>query len=393
MQAYTNRHLRKLYSELSASAVLWSEMEKAADLLANADSCVQRFGDEGPLVVQLGGAEPTLLARATRAVTAAHGTVPREFNLNCGCPSIESGGAGDFGASLMLKPALVADCCAAIADAAGARVSVKCRVGAVERLDGSACPALPYEPLHAFVAEISARGDVDHVVLHTRAAVLSGLSPSRNRQVPPLQPDLASRLAVDFPDLRITLNGGLDSLGAARRAAERPLSGVMAGRWLLRRPLDLWLIDEDKAFCTPAHLHSLARRQRRASSRADAVWRYGRYALEAADRGHAAPSELAAPLMLIASQLEEEVELRAVSGGACGSDGRLPEGVMGSDEADEVWGAVWEATASLSGSPDAFGDPGSSRRLAKLFKRLLGKKVAGKLARNRLEAVGQMNSG
>ena len=105
-------------------------------------------------------------------------------------------------------------------------------------------PEAQYDDLSSFVDAVTSAGCVDHVVVHARAAVLSGLSCSQNRQVPPLTPEYAVRLARDFPDLRVTLNGGIDSAEAVRRWSAPPLDGVMAGRWLLRRPLDLWALDQ-----------------------------------------------------------------------------------------------------------------------------------------------------
>ena len=103
-----------------------------------------------------------------------------------------------------------------------------------------------YEPLAEFVHAVSRSGAVQHVAVHARAAVLSGLSPAHNRRVPPLRPELVARLARDFPQLRVTLNGGLEGLPALRAAAATPaLDGLMCGRWALRRPLDLPLVQQE----------------------------------------------------------------------------------------------------------------------------------------------------
>ena len=216
-------------------------MEKASDLLRS-DTAFATRSSPAPLhqLLQLGGSDPRELGAVA---TAARGRFA-ELNLNAGCPTVETGGADD-GASLLRTPQTAAACIEAMAAAFEAPVSVKCRTAAFEGLDdGGGVPEAQYDDLSSFVDAVTRAGCVDHVVVHARAAVLSGLSCSQNRQVPPLTPEYAVRLARDFPDLRVTLNGGIDSAEAVRRWSEPPLDGVMAGRWLLRRPLDLWALDQ-----------------------------------------------------------------------------------------------------------------------------------------------------
>ena len=119
------------------------------------------------------------------------------------------------------------------------KLSVKCRVGVHPQLlpDGSVPPDT-YQSLHSFISFINETGIVDHVVIHARAAILSGLSSSKNRQVPPLRPEYVERLVEDFaPYLRVTLNGGIGSMQELRRSWIREegrqhnhkLDGFMAG--------------------------------------------------------------------------------------------------------------------------------------------------------------------
>ena len=197
MQCYTNRHLRFLLRRLNEDVVLWTEMEKASDLLSSDDAMDRRLRHEDlehPLVLQLGGGDATELARATRLAVARYSW--DEINLNCGCPSIESGGAA-YGASLMRRPSHTRALLEAVADACpGVPVSVKCRLAAHEgpNPDGS-LPTERYDELHGFVEEVSRSGAVSHVVVHARAAILSGLSPRANRcvdQTTPLAPVVPS---------------------------------------------------------------------------------------------------------------------------------------------------------------------------------------------------------
>ena len=186
MQCYTNRHLRDLLGRLCPAAVLWTEMEKTADLATEAARHRRLWHrqTERPVVLQLGGDDPAQLAAAVRHA-APYGY--SEVNLNCGCPSVEAGGA-DFGAALMRRPDATRRMLEAMADAAcGVPVSLKCRVGTHDRLAGDAAPPVDaYEPLAEFVHAVSRSGAVQHVAVHARAAVLSGLSPAHNRRVPPL---------------------------------------------------------------------------------------------------------------------------------------------------------------------------------------------------------------
>ena len=348
MQCYTNRHLRTLYRCCSDRVVLWTEMEKCSDLLGSAAAARRRLHHavEKPNVLQLGGSDPAELARATK-LGLDYGF--EEINLNCGCPSIESGG-GSFGASLMRDPEKARACVAAMRST-GARVSVKCRVGTREHIDdGDDDDAALYERLARWVEAVAAAG-ASHVVVHARVAVLAGASPAWNREAPPLKPRLVERLARDFPALRVTTNGGLASLDDVR-AVRAPVRGAMAGRWLLQRPLDLCEVDAEPA---------LGGGGGPGVSRAAAVRRYVRHAEREAALGTPA-GELAMPLMLVHEQLKadgaESDELDALERGAEAlvTDGR-----------------------ALSGS--------SPRALSKAIQSAMGKKVANKVRRNRREAL------
>ena len=181
MQAYTNRHLRMLCRTLSKKAVLWTEMEKVGDLLVSAAAADRRLSHDaaGNCVLQLGGNNIPSLQDACRL---ANSYSFDEVNLNCGCPSIETGGA-DFGATLMLDPKATGDMLRAMTDVSRAPVSIKCRLAAHPRLlDDGSLPVDEYDKLSAFVDSVSTRArSVSHWVVHCRAAVLAGLSPAKNR--------------------------------------------------------------------------------------------------------------------------------------------------------------------------------------------------------------------
>jgi len=217
MMERTDRHFRYLLRLISRHAYLYTEMVPAQALLHGDRDRWLRFDPaEHPVALQLGGDDPAALARCARWAEEAGYD---EVNLNVGCPS-ERVQAGRFGACLMLEPARVSECVAAMAAAVTVPVTVKTRTG-VDHHDG-------YEVLRDFVAQVAAAGCRIFIV-HARKAWLKGLSPKENRQVPPLDYDRVVRLKRDFPHLEIIVNGGLNDLGQARRLTE-VLDGVMIGR-------------------------------------------------------------------------------------------------------------------------------------------------------------------
>ncbi|MCR9127737.1 MAG: tRNA dihydrouridine(20/20a) synthase DusA [Rhodobacteraceae bacterium] len=228
MMDWTDRHCRYLHRLMSRRALLYTEMVTAAALVrGGALHLLDHSPQEHPVALQIGGADPAELAQAARLGQAAG---YREINLNVGCPS-DRVQSGCFGAVLMERPGLVADCVAAMAEAAGdAEVTVKCRIG-VDEQD-------PETVLPEFLARISAAG-CRRVIVHARKAWLQGLSPKENREVPPLDHDLVLRMKGMFPGLHVSINGGIDSLGQARRFLDAGLDGVMIGRAAYHRPADI----------------------------------------------------------------------------------------------------------------------------------------------------------
>jgi tRNA-dihydrouridine synthase A len=195
---------------------------------------------EHPVALQLGGADPEELALAAKLGAAAGYD---EINLNVGCPS-DRVQAACFGAALMLEPARVAACVAAMRDAVTVPVTVKTRLG-VDEHDS-------YEFLTAFVERVAATG-CDTFIVHARKAWLSGLSPKENREIPPLDYARVHRLKRDFAGLRVVINGGLVDRATALAQLEQ-VDGVMLGRAAYQQP---WLVaDLDReihgARATPA---------------------------------------------------------------------------------------------------------------------------------------------
>jgi len=231
MMDWTDRHCRFFLRLLSPHSLLYTEMVTAQAILRGDRERLLGFEEaEHPVALQIGGSDPTMLAEAAR-IGAGFGY--DEINLNVGCPS-DRVQSGSFGACLMAEPALVRDCVAAMSEAVDVPVTVKSRIGIDDHDD--------YEFLAAFVGTVAESGCRVFVV-HARKAILSGLSPKENREVPPLKYDYVHRLKRDFSDLAIVLNGGLADLGVIRDELAR-VDGVMIGREAYHNPYFLARAEE-----------------------------------------------------------------------------------------------------------------------------------------------------
>ena len=229
MMGCTDRHCRYLFRRLSPNALLYSEMLIAGALVhGNHERLLRHAGDE-PVALQLGGSNPKELALAARLAEEAG---YQEVNLNCGCPSdrVRQGG---IGACLMGEPGLVADSFLAMAEAVTIPVTIKSRIGIDDRDD--------YEFFRKFVSTVHAAG-CRHFQIHARKAVLTGLSPKQNREIPPLRYDYIRKIRDDFPDAEFVLNGGITSVAeACALLGEFP--GVMLGRAIYNNPCLLAELD------------------------------------------------------------------------------------------------------------------------------------------------------
>ncbi|MEO1491479.1 MAG: tRNA dihydrouridine(20/20a) synthase DusA [Pseudomonadota bacterium] len=235
MMEWTDRHCRRFHRQFTRRAMLYTEMLTANALIhGDPERWLKHDPAEYPLALQLGGSEPDALHRAV-VIARSYGFA--EINLNVGCPS-DRVQNGAFGACLMREPELVADCVAAMieaaagrpdingSEAAGPEITVKCRIG-VDEQD-------PEVVLPAFMDRVAAAG-VRAFAVHARKAWLKGLSPKENRTVPPLDYDLVRRVRAERPDLEIALNGGIETLDdAAAHLAE--FDGVMIGRAAYHNP-------------------------------------------------------------------------------------------------------------------------------------------------------------
>ena len=226
MMDWTDRHCRYFLRQASARARLYTEMITTGALLhGDVERHLGFSKEEHPVAVQLGGSEPQEL-RACARMAQDYGY--DEINLNIGCPS-ERVQKGAFGACLMAEPALVAACVEAMKSEVHIPITVKHRTG-IDSVEA-------YEFVRDFVAVVSRAGCRTFIV-HARNAMLKGLSPRENREIPPLKYDYVHRLKKDFPDLTIVINGGITRLEEIEQQLAH-VDGVMLGRAAYHDP---WLL-------------------------------------------------------------------------------------------------------------------------------------------------------
>lgn len=228
MMDWTDRHCRYFLRLIAPDVRLYTEMVTCGAILHGDRHRFLRFDPaEHPLALQLGGSDPAQLAACAR-IGADFGY--DEINLNCGCPS-DRVQSGRFGACLMAEPDLVAACVGAMAEAVKIPVTVKCRIGIDDRDD--------FDFLARFVDTVRQAG-CSTFIIHARKAILKGLSPKENREIPPLDYSRARAIKDRFPDLEIVVNGGIGTIGQIEAHLEG-LDGVMIGREAYQNP---WFLSD-----------------------------------------------------------------------------------------------------------------------------------------------------
>ncbi len=233
MMDWTDRHCRYFHRQISRHARLYTEMLTADAVIHGDLERLLTFDPaEHPLALQLGGSEPDKMARAAW-IAADWGY--DEININVGCPS-DRVQKGRFGACLMAEPETVAACFSAMQSAVDVPVTVKCRIGIDDQNR--------FEDLVRFVEPVRTAGCRVFIV-HARNAILAGLSPKQNRDIPPLKYQFVHRLKETFPELTVVLNGGLRGVVETAVRLDH-LDGAMFGREAYQNPY--CLVDVDHAF-------------------------------------------------------------------------------------------------------------------------------------------------
>ena len=247
MMDWTDRHCRYYLRGFAPDTLLYTEMITTGAVLRGDREKLLRFDPaEHPVALQLGGSDPGDLAASAR-IGADMGY--DEINLNCGCPS-DRVHSGAFGACLMKKPSLVAECVDAMRTAVTIPVTVKLRIGVVDgaeiggqglsRRESAREAAARFGAPERAALEEFARGVVAAgcaaLIVHARKAVLGAWSPRDNREIPPLRYDVVRDLQALVAPVPVILNGGLST--SAQVVSELAWAdGVMLGREAYHRPM------------------------------------------------------------------------------------------------------------------------------------------------------------
>lgn len=234
MLDWTTRHCRAFHRMLSKHAVLYTEMVAANTIIySKGDPLYFRKEYEGDVILQVGGSDPQQCAQIARMLQENADRYPYAgINLNVGCPSPRVV-SGSFGACLMAEPQLVADCMKAFQDNCDLPLSIKTRIG-IDDIDD-------FDFLDDFIMT-SADIGINEFVIHARKAYLQGLSPKENREVPPLNYERVYDIKEEHPELKISINGGINTLKDARQHLQT-VDGVMMGREAYNNPAILLGVD------------------------------------------------------------------------------------------------------------------------------------------------------
>ena len=232
MMEWTDRHYRYLVRLMTKHTRLYTEMVTSGALIHGDRERFLRFNQsEHPIALQLGGSNPVEMAQSAKW---GEQSGYDEVNINVGCPS-DRVQAGRFGACLMREPEIVAKCIEAMRAEVAIPVTVKCRIG-VDNDDS-------YEFLCDFINAIAVAG-CETLIVHARKALLSGLNPKQNREIPPLDYLRVYQLKKDFPRLNIVINGGINSLVEVKDHLNH-VDGVMIGRQAYKHPEFLLQVDKE----------------------------------------------------------------------------------------------------------------------------------------------------
>lgn len=230
MLDWTTRHCRYFHRQFSQYALLYTEMVTAPAIIHAKYDHLDFAPCENPVALQLGGSDPDQLQHCAKL---AEERGYHEINLNVGCPS-DRVQNGMFGACLMAKADLVAECVEKMQQAVNIPVTVKTRIG-IDDLDS-------YEFLCDFIEKVQNKG-CQEFIIHARKAWLSGLSPKENREIPPLDYERVYQLKRDFPHLKIVINGGIKTVEEMKQHLQF-VNGVMVGREAYQNPSLLGTIDQ-----------------------------------------------------------------------------------------------------------------------------------------------------
>ena len=223
MMDCTDRHDRYFLRLISKNVMLYTEMVVTKAVLRGDKDKLLKFNSfEHPLALQVGGSEKKELSEVAKI---AEDCGYDEINLNLGCPS-KKVQKNSFGACLMKEPDLVAECLAEMGKSCSIPVTAKTRIGFDNTED--------FDYLNMFVNKIKNTG-VRTIILHARKAILKGLTPKQNLNIPKLNYEMVYNIKKSNPDLEIIINGGITDIHQIKNHL-KICDGVMIGRAIYQNP-------------------------------------------------------------------------------------------------------------------------------------------------------------
>ena len=232
MMDCTDRHDRYFLRLISKNVMLYSEMVATKSAIHGDRKRILGFREEEkPVALQVGGSDKNELAEVAKL---AEQFGYDEININLGCPS-KKVQKNSFGACLMKEPDLVAECINNMVNSCKIPVTAKTRIGVDEIED--------FEYLNNFINKIKQSG-CKTVILHARKALLKGLTPKQNLNIPKLNYKMVYEIKKANPELEVIINGGVSQTGEIKKHLEH-CDGVMIGRAIYQNPYFLTDIEKE----------------------------------------------------------------------------------------------------------------------------------------------------
>ena len=232
MMDCTDRHDRFFLRLMSKNVMLYTEMVATKSAIHGDRKKILSFSpEEKPLALQVGGSNKDELAEVAKI---GEDMGYDEININLGCPS-KKVQKNKFGACLMKEPELVAECIHAMVNACKIPVTAKTRIGFDDVED--------FDYLNNFIRQMRDAG-TQTFILHARKAMLSGLSPKQNLNIPKLNYDMVYKIKKENPNLEIIINGGITKVSEIKDHLNY-CDGVMIGRSIYQNPYSLVEIEKE----------------------------------------------------------------------------------------------------------------------------------------------------
>ena len=239
----TDKHFRNFVRMITNKPMLYTEMITAKAILNGNIDYILGFNEiEHPITLQIAATTPE---EAYEAALLAEKFNYDEININVGCPSDKVSG-NMMGAYLMAFPEIVSEMVTQMKRATNKPITVKHRIG----IDGK--NILPeyfertlldkYEDMENFVSTVN-KSEVNKFIVHARIAILEGLDPKQNREIPPIRYEEVYRLKRENPNLLIEINGGIKTIEDAKNHLNY-VDSIMIGREIYDNPMILAELDK-----------------------------------------------------------------------------------------------------------------------------------------------------